>query len=134
MWNSVNETSTQFQLFEAGQLDYVSGSGDYIEMWDTAAENGECQLYLDGDVASQYMVFNTQEDSPSGITQNAKIRKALAYSLDSQAFIDSVYSGRYTPAYGLVTPNIKVADKEYRENIAEPISIEYQEYSAGTKC
>ena len=125
----VDETATQFQLFEAGQLDYVAASGDYLKKWDQAASEGKCQLYTDGDVASQYFAFNTQESCPSGLMQNAKIRKAVAYTFDSQTFIDSVYNSRYTAAYGLVTPNIKVGDKEYRSEVAEPIKEEYSEYA-----
>ncbi|WP_349674682.1 peptide ABC transporter substrate-binding protein [Lacrimispora sp.] len=125
----VDETATQFQLFEAGQLDYVSASGDYLKKWDQAASEGKCQLYTDGDVASQYFEFNTQESCPSGLMQNAKIRKAVAYTFDSQTFIDSVYNSRYTAAYGLVTPNIKVGDKEYRSEVTEPIKEEYSEYA-----
>lgn len=125
----IPETATQFQLFEAGDLDYIGGIGDYIQKWDALAEQGECQLYLDDDVSAQYIAFNTRENSPSGIMHNAKVRKAVAYALDSQSFIDSVYSGRYTAAYGIVTPNIKVGDKEYREEVVEPIKAEYEEYA-----
>lgn len=125
----IDETATQFQLFEAGQLDFVAASGDYLKKWDEAASEGKCQLYTDKDVTSQYFAFNTQESCPSGIMQNAKIRKAIAYTFDSQTFIDSVYNGRYTAAYGLVPPNIKVGDKEYRKEVAEPIKEEYKEYA-----
>ena len=126
---SIPETATQFQLFEAGDLDYIGGIGDYIQKWDALAEQGECQLYLDDDVTTQYITFNTRENSPSGIMHNTKVRKAIAYALDSQSFIDSVYSGRYTAAYGLVTPNIVVGDKEYRDSVEEPIKAEYEEYA-----
>jgi oligopeptide transport system substrate-binding protein len=125
----INETATQFQLFEAGQLDFVAASGDYLKKWDQAASEGKCQLYIDGAATSQYFAFNTQETCPSGLMQNAKVRKAVAYTLDSQTFIDSVYNSRYTAAYGLVTPNIKVGDKEYRTEVAEPIKEEYNEYA-----
>lgn len=125
----IDETATQFQLFEAGQLDFVAASGDYLKKWDQAASEGKCQLYTNGDVASQYFSFNTQETCPSGLMQNPKVRKAIAYTLDSQTFIDSVYNSRYTAAYGLVTPNIKVGDKEYRSEVPEPIKEEYSEYA-----
>ncbi|MDW2797357.1 peptide ABC transporter substrate-binding protein [Clostridium boliviensis] len=125
----IDETATQFQLFEAGQLDFVPASGDYLKKWDEAASEGKCQLYIDKDVSTQYFAFNTQESCPSGLMQNAKIRKAVAYTFDSQTFIDSVYNSRYTAAYGLVTPNIKVGDKEYRSEVAEPIKEEYSEYA-----
>lgn len=124
----ISETATQYQLFEAGQLDFVGGLGDYITQWDEKAANGECQLMTRNAPASQYMIFNTQENSPSGIMQNAKVRKAVSYALDSQSFIDSVYSGRYTASYGLVTPTIVVGDKEYRSEVEEPIKVEYEEY------
>ena len=124
----ISETATQYQLFEAGQLDFVGGIGDYIKQWDEKAANGECQLMTRNAPSSQYMIFNTQENSPSGIMHNAKVRKAISYALDSQAFIDSVYSGRYTASYGLVTPNIVVGDKEYRAEVEEPIKTEYEEY------
>ena len=124
----ISETATQYQLFEAGQLDFVGGIGDYIKQWDEKAANGECQLMKRSAPLSQYMIFNTREDNPSGIAQNAKVRKAIAYSLDSQAFIDSVYSGRYTAADGLVSPSIVVGDKEYRSEVEEPIKAEYEEY------
>ncbi len=125
----VNETATQYQLFEAGQLDYVSGIGDYIEKWDEKANNGECQLYTRADVTSQYIAFNTQENNPSGIMQNAKVRKAIAYSLDSQTFIDSVYSGRFIAANGIVPSSITVDGKSYREAVEEPMAAEYREYA-----
>ncbi|MEE1070885.1 MAG: peptide ABC transporter substrate-binding protein, partial [Cellulosilyticum sp.] len=124
----VDETATQFQLFEAGEWDFVGAVGDYLTKWDELAKAGECQLYQRTRASSQYMIFNTQETSPSGVMHNAKVRKAIGYALDSQGFIDSIYSGRFQAAYGFVTPGIVVGDKEYRSAVEEPIKEEYQEY------
>lgn len=124
----VDETATQFQLFEAGEWDFVGATGDYLTKWDELAKQGQCQLYEKTKPASQYMEFNTQDTCPSGVVQNVKVRKAIGYALDSQGFIDSIYSGRFQAAYGLVTPGIVVGDKEYRSAVAEPIKDEYEEY------
>lgn len=124
----VKERATMYQLFEAGQVDHVGGSGDYLEVWDAKAKNGECQLYQAVDVTSGYFGFNTQETCPSGVMQNAKVRKAISYAIDSQEFIDAVYPGRYTAATGIVPSTIKVGDKSFRDYAPEPVGDDYAEY------
>jgi peptide/nickel transport system substrate-binding protein len=48
--------------------------------------------------------------------RNQKFRQACSYAIDRQAIIDSVYSGRAIPNYGLVTPGNK---KWYNPNTVQ---------------
>ena len=124
----VDETATQFQMFEAGEWDSVSAISDYLAKWDELANQGQCQLYTRTAPTTQYVEFNVGNNCPSGVVQNAKVRKAIAYALDNQAFLDSVYSGRYTPAYGFVPPIIVSGEKNFRDAVPEPVKEEYDEY------
>jgi peptide/nickel transport system substrate-binding protein len=59
---------------------------------------------LDGDLFWVNLTAAKATDPRSRWLQHADFRRAIAHSIDRQAFVDTVYLGAAVPAYGLVSP------------------------------
>ncbi len=127
----VNEDATKDKLFKEGQLDLLSGAGDYLEEYKEMAENGECQyLYSEYAAATQSITFNKKTGGPSGIISNSKVAKAIAYSIDNVEWCDTIY-GHNSPAYGYVPGDLGVGDLNYRDTAGYPAWKEEREEYTG---
>ena len=123
----VNEDATRDKLFKEGQLDLLTGSGDYLEEYQEMAKNGECQsFHSDFAAATQSVQFNKKTGGPSGIVDNPKVAKAIAYSIDNQEWCDTIY-GHNSPAYGLVPGDLGVDEFNYRDTAGYPAWKEERE-------
>lgn len=123
-WFAIAEDATAATMFENGQLDVFDASGDYIAKYNQDVEAGK-YTSLDTDYPGTVLLsFEFTNGGTSGLMKNVKIRKALAYALNKEEMVDAIY-GRYSPAYGLVSPAITVDGKSYT---SEPIKAEYDEY------
>ena len=130
-WYCVAEEATAATMFDNGQLDVFDASGDYIAKYDQEVEAGNLQV-LDVEYPGTAMLcFEHQNGGLSGLMQNVNIRKAISYSINREEMVDAVY-GRYTAAYGLVSPAITLDGESYRSQTEEPIKEEYEQY-AGNK-
>ena len=130
-WYCVAEEATAATMFDNGQLDVFDASGDYIAKYDQEVEAGNLQV-LDVEYPGTAMLcFEHQNGGLSGLMQNVNIRKAISYSINREVMVDAVY-GRYTAAYGLVSPAITLDGESYRSQTEEPIKEEYEQY-AGNK-
>ena len=60
--------------------------------------------------------------------KNVNIRKAISYSIDREEMVSAVY-GRYSAAYGLVSPAITFDGESYRSLAGDMIKTEYDSYA-----
>lgn len=124
--NKIVEFATQAQLFEAGQLDHTGSTLEYLEKWREEAKNGKFQHMTRTSSAFAYWGFKA-DGGKSGLMSNAKIRKAIGYSLDKDEYLKTLY-GRFVPAYGIVPTPINCGEDGFRNQVEEPIHAEAQEY------
>jgi ABC-type oligopeptide transport system substrate-binding subunit len=115
-------------MFDNGELDILQPSGDYAAKYRSEVESGQLQTLVTDYPATIGFLFNSKDGGPSGVAGNAKIRKAIAYSIDREEMVDAVY-GRYKPAYSYVAPAITFDGTSYRSQAEAPMESEYAEYA-----
>lgn len=130
-WFIVSEDSTAATMFDNGELDQFQPSGDYAIKYRKEAEKGTVQLLVSDYPGTVYLRFNSFGKDPSGLMGNAKIRKAIAYSVDREEMVDAVY-GRYKPAYSYIPPAISFQGSSYRAQTEEVTKAEYDTYVKDT--
>lgn len=92
----VKDSNTAINLYEAGQLDGVKLSSDYIPQFE-----GQPDLVK----ISSLRITNLElVISSNTALQNLNIRKALLYGIDRDELCDAVLNGAATPAVGVI-PN-----------------------------
>ena len=127
-WYCVPENATAATMFNNGQLDVLDASGEYIAKYEQKAENGELQS-MDVEYPSTGMLcFDHKNGGLSGLMKNVNIRKAISYSIDREEMVSAVY-GRYSAAYGLVSPAITFDGESYRSLAGDVIKTEYDSYA-----
>ena len=131
-WFLVAEEATAATMFDNGQLDVLTGSGDYITKYNEKAESGSVQSVVTDYPGTAMLCYEFTNGGISGLMNNVKIRKAISYSLNRDEMISAVY-GRYKPAYGLVAPAISFNESSYRSQSEEPIKAEYDQYAGNTE-
>lgn len=127
-WYLVAEDSTAATMFDNGELDLLQTSGDYSRKYQQKAEQGQVEMITTDYPGTVHLSFDMKNGGKSGVVGNAKVRKALAYSLNREEMIEAVF-GRYKPAYGFVAPAIMMEEKPYRDQVLEPMKKEYEQYA-----
>ncbi|WP_053218109.1 peptide ABC transporter substrate-binding protein [Virgibacillus senegalensis] len=93
-WAMVNETNTEYQMFESGDLDTSEIPADLAdELLDSD------QVVIDPQAGTQFYRFNVNEEP----FQNVKIRKALAMAVNQDEIVDYVTKKGEEPARGFVS-------------------------------
>ncbi|WP_379131503.1 peptide ABC transporter substrate-binding protein [Paenibacillus sp. sgz500958] len=113
----VNSGATELLSYKNGELDRAGGPSGEIPQEQIPIVSKELpnEFNRKGIAAVYYYEFNVTEKPFS----NAKIRKALAMSINRQALIDNVTLGGQLPAFGFVPPGIAGADGEYRTAVKD---------------
>lgn len=127
-WYCVPENATAATMFDNGQLDVLDASGEYIAKYSKKAENGELQSMDVEYPGAGMLCFDHQNGGLSGLMKNVNIRKAISYSINREEMVSAVY-GRYSAAYGLVSPAITLDGKFYRSQAGDIIKTEYDSYA-----
>ncbi len=93
----IAEDSTEFNMYEAGELDHtIALNADQK----AALTKGEVRKYSDGSV--WFIDFNTKHK----ILKNKNIRKAMTYAIDRKSLIENVAKMPWVPAMAFVQPDI----------------------------
>ncbi|WP_286907754.1 peptide ABC transporter substrate-binding protein [Clostridium sp. UBA1652] len=110
------EPSVGTKMFENKEIDVVGASGDDLVKLNADAKSGKI------DVINGYSpsVFYTQFNVKNEILKNAKVRRAMSLTINRKEFLDVVYK-RFVPAEGLVAKAVSINDKEYRDQVDEPL-------------
>ena len=130
-WYCVPENATAATMFDNGQLDVLDASGEYIAKYSQKAENGELQSMDVEYPGAGMLCFDHQNGGLSGLMKNVNIRKAISYSINREEMVSAVY-GRYSAAYGLVSPAITLDGKSYRSQAGDIIKTEYDSYAGNS--
>lgn len=112
----INETTTAVKMFEAGELDVITASGDDIARLKKSADKGQFKYYPQTGFFAGFDYFNFTRP----IVKNKKVRQALSFALNRDEFCNIVYK-KYDPAYGLLPGQISSTDTDYRKAAAEPL-------------
>lgn len=106
-WAMVNDTNTEYQMFESDELDMTNIPPDMAE-----------QL-LDGDnvvIEEQAGLYFYRFNVTKEPFQNAKVRKAFALAVNQQDIVDYVTKNKEKAATGFVSPGFTgPSGKEFRE-------------------
>jgi len=116
----VTEPSTAVNMYENGELDFVALTPDVYEKYQN---EGKLMKYYDG--AEFYFQFNVKRPGKPWLA-NKNFRKAIAYAIDRQAFVDSAMKGVSDPATRFVLPLLTGVEKKF----AEEFPLEYYSKNA----
>ncbi|WP_010648334.1 peptide ABC transporter substrate-binding protein [Oceanobacillus massiliensis] len=106
-WAMVNDTNTQYQMFETGDLDTASIPP---ELSDDLIDGDN--VYIGDYGGLEFFRFNTTMEP----FQNKKIRQAFAYAVNKQDIADYVVKNGVEPAYGFVSPGFTTpTGEDFRE-------------------
>ncbi|QSF43871.1 peptide ABC transporter substrate-binding protein [Paenibacillus tianjinensis] len=113
----VNSGATELLSYKNGELDRAGGPTGEIPTDQIPIVSKELpnEFVRKGIASVYYYEFNITEKP----FDNAKIRKALAMTVNRQVLIDNVTLGGQLPAYGFVPPGIAGADGEYRTAVKD---------------
>ncbi|QED46313.1 peptide ABC transporter substrate-binding protein [Cytobacillus dafuensis] len=121
-WAIVDDTNTEYQMFQTGNLDTSAVPADLSE-----------QLFKEGkpkveDQAGDYFYrFNVTMEP----FQNVNIRKAFAMAIDQQQIVDFVTKKGEKPAYGFVAYGFNDANgKDFRETSGDLVKTNVEEAKA----
>ncbi|HYF75371.1 MAG TPA: peptide ABC transporter substrate-binding protein [Candidatus Nitrosocosmicus sp.] len=93
----ITETSTEFNMYESGELDHtIQLDADQK----SAMTKGSVGNYSEGSV--WFFDFNCTHP----VLKNKNIRKALTYAIDRQSFIENVARQPWKPATAFIQPDI----------------------------
>ncbi|MDO4356422.1 MAG: peptide ABC transporter substrate-binding protein [Clostridia bacterium] len=106
----VKEVSTGINLYDAGQLDAVAISGDYVPLY-----RGTDDLLT---VQSLRMTNLELGISSNEFLQNENLRHALSYAIDRDELANAILNGDAIPAVGVI-PNGIAVNPETGASIAE---------------
>jgi len=103
----IKDQGTKVSLYEAGELDSISITGDYfaqykddpglVQVPSLSASNVEIGIAHDQ---------NNFEATANGALVNVNIRKALFYAVDREELITYILEGQGTPAVGIIADGI----------------------------
>lgn len=115
----VNDTNTQYQMFESGEIDTASIPP---ELSDELIDGDD--VYIGEQGGLEFYRFNVEEEP----FQNENIRKAFAYAIDKDEITEYVVKNGVEPAYGFVSPGfINPDDEDFRDETGDLITFDADE-------
>lgn len=113
----VSSGATELLSYKNGELDRAGAPNGEIpsEQLPIVKKELPNEFVSKGIAATYFYEFNVTEKP----FNNAKIRKALAMSINRQALIDNITLGGQIPAFGFVPLGIAGADGEYRSAVKD---------------
>ncbi|MBU3181485.1 peptide ABC transporter substrate-binding protein [Clostridium psychrophilum] len=112
----IDEPATYNKMFEAGELDMIVGSTDYLKPLQQKAATGDISYLKGNDPSVYYFIFNNKTKSLS----NSKVRLALSLAYDRQVQINTVFKKHYV-AEGIIPSKIMVGNEEFRKVVPEAL-------------
>ncbi|MCY6370566.1 peptide ABC transporter substrate-binding protein [Clostridium ganghwense] len=114
----IKEMPTKYQMLSGGELDCAPLTGEYVQKAKDDAKAGKIQLLEEAAPTSFYMIFN--QTGKNKLLTNAKIRKALSLAINREDYVNKVYKRGFV-AYGVVPTKLLCGDKEFRNEVEEPL-------------
>lgn len=121
-WAIVEDTNTEYQLYQTGELDTSDVPADLAE---SLFEEGKANVE---EQAGDYFYRMNVTLEPF---QNVNIRKAFAMAVDQKQIVDFVTKNQETAAYGFVSPGFKdPSGKDFREVSGDLVKTDAAEAKA----
>jgi dipeptide transport system substrate-binding protein len=121
-WAIVEDTNTEYQLYQTGELDTSDVPADLAE---SLFEEGKANVE---EQAGDYFYRMNVNLEPF---QNVNIRKAFAMAVDQKQIVDFVTKNQETAAYGFVSPGFKdPSGKDFREASGDLVKTDAAEAKA----
>lgn len=125
----IKEMATRAQLFESKEIDNMGlKSIEYIDKYDSLADEGDCQLITGNAPSVFYLAFNQDSENGNGMLKSAKVRKAIGLALDRDEYVGEI-KGRYNAAAGYVPLDVDFDGDFYREQVDEPLIDDITKYN-----
>lgn len=125
----VKETSTAINLYDAGSVDTIKLSGEYVQ-----TKEGDPDLKSEPTSSVFYFKYNQERDGKPTPLANENIRKAISMAFDKEAYAKTVLQNGSLPANGLVPAGLAKnpeTDQDFREENGDLLSYDIkaaQEY------
>lgn len=118
-WAMVNDPTTEYQMYESGELDQ---SGVPPELAEKLKDSDE--LRIDDQAGLYFYRFNTSMEPFT----NTKIRRAFGLAVNQQEIVDYVTKNGEKPAHGFVTYGFIGPDgKEFRDSVGNLVEFNKDE-------
>ncbi|KAB2330603.1 peptide ABC transporter substrate-binding protein [Bacillus mesophilum] len=118
-WAMVDDTNTEYQMFQAGDLDTSDVPADLSEQL-----FGEGKVEVVDQAGDYFYRFNVTKEP----FQNENIRKAFAMAVDQQQIVDFVTKGQEKPAYGFVSYGFTdPSGNDFRETAGDLVKTDAEE-------
>ncbi|WP_461176820.1 peptide ABC transporter substrate-binding protein [Virgibacillus ainsalahensis] len=115
-WAMVNDTNTQYQMFESGELHLADIPP---ELSDELIDGDN--VYIGDYGGLEFFRFNVTEEP----FQNKKIRKAFAYAINREDITEFVVKNGVEPAYGFVSPGFSTpSGEDFRDVNGDLVSLD----------
>lgn len=118
VFNIVKEKTTQAQMFEGKQLDFILAENEYLDKYTKEAEQNN-YTHINKVFPKTAYVFYNYKDS-NKLFSNQKIRTAFSLAFDREELAKNIYKG-WSPAYGYVPFGMTSGTTEYRSVVPEPL-------------
>lgn len=102
----VQDRNTAFSMFESGELDFADVPLNLVQQY---VSEGKAKLRYTG--ANDWIKFNLK--SGPAILRNENFRKAMAYGVDREEYINTATKGVYDPATRYILPVVSGIDKPF---------------------
>src|SRR5699024_6218302 len=113
----LKETSTALNLFDSGEIDYTTVSGEYV-----AAREGDPNMDNAPESTVFYIKMNQERNGEETPLANTNIRRGISQAIDKQSFADQVLQNGSLPADYLVPEGLASnpsTDVDFREDSTE---------------
>ncbi|MER2146463.1 MAG: peptide ABC transporter substrate-binding protein [Aerococcus urinaeequi] len=113
----LKETSTALNLFDSGEIDYTTVSGEYV-----AAREGDPNMDNSPESSVFYIKMNQERNGEETPLANTNIRRGISQAIDKQSFADQVLQNGSLPADYLVPEGLASnpsTDVDFREDSTE---------------
>lgn len=113
----LKETSTALNLFDSGEIDYTTVSGEYV-----AAREGDPNMDNSPESSVFFIKMNQERNGEETPLANTNIRRGIAQAIDKQSFADQVLQNGSLPADYLVPEGLASnpsTDVDFREDSTE---------------
>ncbi|WP_318616643.1 peptide ABC transporter substrate-binding protein [Sporosarcina sp. YIM B06819] len=118
-WAMVNDPTTEYQMYQSGELDESGVPAELAEQLKDSAE-----LHIDDQAGLYFYRFNTSMEPFT----NTKIRRAFGLAVNRQEIVDYVTKNGEKPANGFVTYGFIGPDgKEFRESVGKLVEFNAEE-------
>ena len=109
----VKETSTAINLYDAGEVDSIKLSGEYVQ-----TKQGDPELESVPTSSVFFFKYNQERNGEPTALANENIRKAISMGFDKESYAKTVLQNGSLPADGLVPEGLSKnpsTDKDYRD-------------------